>query len=80
MHMSSATRAKRDTEAKLKASLRATARQAGVGAFHVVQPAGLESDEEHKDEEEEIAISTDHTIDAETIATLSDGDNDNALV
>jgi len=77
MPMSSAAQARMDMDAKLKASLRAKARKAGVGAFHVVPPAGLESDEETKEEEEEIVISTDHTnaIDFGTISTTSDGDD-----
>eukprot|EP00978_Attheya_sp_CCMP212_P015322 scaffold39519_cov59-Attheya_sp.AAC.6 len=75
MHMPSAAPARRDMDAKLKASLRETARQAGVGAFHVIPPAGLESDEETKEEDEEIGISTDHTNDVGTISTTSDGDD-----
>eukprot|EP00978_Attheya_sp_CCMP212_P005517 scaffold12383_cov44-Attheya_sp.AAC.1 len=75
MDMSSVAPARRDMEAKLKVSQRATARQAGVGAFHVIPPAGLESDEETKEEDEEIGISTDHTIAVGTISTTSDGDD-----
>eukprot|EP00978_Attheya_sp_CCMP212_P047141 scaffold421240_cov55-Attheya_sp.AAC.1 len=75
MHMPSAAPARRDMGAKLKASLRETARQAGVGAFHVIPPAGLEYDEETKEEDEEIGISTDRTIDVGTISTTSDGDD-----
>jgi hypothetical protein len=80
MHMSSAAPARRDMEAKLKVSLRATARKAGVGAFHVIPSAGLESDEETKEEDEEMGISTDHTIDVGTISTTSDGDDADAFI
>jgi hypothetical protein len=80
MHLSSPACARRDMgiKLKLKASLRATARQAGVGAFHVIPPAELEPAEETKEEDEETGIWSDHTIDVGTgtISTTSDGDDD----
>jgi hypothetical protein len=80
MHLSSPACARRDMgiKLKLKASLRATARQAGVGAFHVIPPAELEPAEETKEEDEETGIWSDHTIDVGTgtISTTADGDDD----
>eukprot|EP00978_Attheya_sp_CCMP212_P017900 scaffold48264_cov49-Attheya_sp.AAC.1 len=74
--MSSAARARRDMVGmKLKASLRATARQSGVGAFHVLP----ESDEETKEQEVEEIGTTDHAIHVGTISTMSYG-GDDALI
>eukprot|EP00978_Attheya_sp_CCMP212_P025860 scaffold84042_cov53-Attheya_sp.AAC.1 len=70
--MSSAARARRDMGMKLKTSLRTSARQSGVGAFHVLP----ESDEETKEQEVEEIGTTDHAINFErTISAWQDEDD-----
>ena len=74
MGMSSAAHAKSD----MKASLRTTARQSGVGAFHVM-PSEPEWEEETKEQNEEETGINDHRIDVGTISTTRESGDDDLI-